>query len=342
MSGSRNAPRELAADAHAPVVRVRAPARLHLGFLDLNGGLSRKFGSLGLAIDQPVTELTLERAGKDAVEGVEQSRAIRALNRYKSLLKLQSGYRLCVETAIPAHAGLGSGTQLAMAVGAALAQLEGLEADLRALAEMQSRGARSAIGMAAFERGGFVVDGGRGPTDQAPPVVAHAPIPAHWRILLVMDRNRVGVHGAGETAAFEELPEMRSEVSQEMCRVTLMQLLPALAEQDIAAFGAAVRVIQQHNGAYFASAQGGGAWTSELVEKTVKQMAELGAVGIGQSSWGPTGFAFVESAARASEICAALEASALADGLEIVIAKGRNQGASVETAAAGALPAAAG
>lgn len=331
----------MATDAHAPIVRVRAPARLHLGFLDLNGGLNRKFGSLGLAIDQPVTELTLERASHDTVEGIEQSRAIRALNRYKSLLKLESGYRLRVETAIPAHAGLGSGTQLAMAVGAALAQLEGLESDLRALAEMQNRGARSAIGMAAFERGGFVVDGGRGSTDHAPPVVAHANMPAHWRILLVMDRKRVGVHGAGETAAFDVLPEMLPDVSQEMCRVTLMQLLPALAEEDIAAFGAAVRVIQQHNGDYFASAQGGGAWTSELVEKTVKRMAELGAVGIGQSSWGPTGFAFVGSAEKASEICAALETEIVADGLEILVAKGRSQGASIEMLATGALPAAA-
>ncbi len=29
-----------------------APARLHLGFLDLNGGLGRRFGSLGLAPPQ--------------------------------------------------------------------------------------------------------------------------------------------------------------------------------------------------------------------------------------------------------------------------------------------------
>ena len=43
-------------------VRVIAPARLHLGFLDLNGSLGRLFGSIGLAIDRPRTELVLKRA----------------------------------------------------------------------------------------------------------------------------------------------------------------------------------------------------------------------------------------------------------------------------------------
>jgi predicted sugar kinase len=34
-------------------VSVTVPARLHLGFLDLDGGLGRRFGSLGMALDGP-------------------------------------------------------------------------------------------------------------------------------------------------------------------------------------------------------------------------------------------------------------------------------------------------
>ena len=37
--------------SQAQRVDVSAPARLHLGFLDLGGGLGRRFGSLGVAID---------------------------------------------------------------------------------------------------------------------------------------------------------------------------------------------------------------------------------------------------------------------------------------------------
>ena len=318
-----------AAQAGSGVVGVLAPARLHLGFLDLNGNLGRKFGSLGLAIDQPATELTLERFKTDVVEGAEQARAQRALDRFRTLFKLDRCYRLNIARSIPAHAGLGSGTQLAMAVGGALAALEGLETELRSLAEMQNRGARSAIGMAAFEGGGFVVDGGRGERDAAPPVVARAAFPGAWRILLVLDPRHMGVHGRREVEAFEKLAPMSEAVSAELCRATLMQLLPALAEGDIEAFGAAVSEVQRINGQYFASEQGGGIWSSEDVAGLVQRMADLGAVGIGQSSWGPTGFAFAPSAAKANEIVAALEVDAKAKGLSLLVARGRNQGANV-------------
>jgi beta-ribofuranosylaminobenzene 5'-phosphate synthase len=321
------------------MVRVSAPARLHLGFLDLHGGLGRQFGSLGLAIDQPATELSVERAGADVVEGPESRRAQRALERFKALLELDASYCLCVSRAIPAHAGLGSGTQLAMAVGAALATLEGLETEMRALAEMQNRGARSAIGMAAFEKGGFVVDGGRGCRNKAPPVVVRADFPAAWRALLVVDPRGVGVHGDREVEAFEKLAPMRAEVSAQLCRITLMQLLPALAERDLAAFGTAVGEVQRINGGYFSSEQGGGIWSSSRVENLVKRMAGMGAVGIGQSSWGPTGFAFVASQTQASEIQAAFDKEACEAGLKVIVARGRNWGALVDTIAAGELSA---
>ena len=42
--------------------RIVAPARLHLGFLDVDGTLGRRFGSLGLAIDEPATEIVVRRA----------------------------------------------------------------------------------------------------------------------------------------------------------------------------------------------------------------------------------------------------------------------------------------
>ncbi len=314
-------------------VRVTAPARLHLGFLDLNGNLGRRFASVGMAIDQPATQLTLSHAGTDtdSVTGLEAARARKALSRFKAELGLATGYRLDVQRAIPAHAGLGSGTQLAMAVGGALARLDGLETEMRALGELQNRGARSAIGLNSFERGGFVVDGGRGGQDHAPPVLSRLAFPAAWRVLLVMDPKRTGVHGDTERRAFEELAPMGEAVSAELCRVTVMRLLPALAEGDLEAFGEAVSLIQRRNGEYFSDAQGGGIWSSPRVEAVVRRLADLGAVGIGQSSWGPTGFAFVASPAKAAELRQAVAAEVTAAGLEIAITRGRNQGALIET-----------
>ena len=39
------------------------PGPLHLGFLDLNGGLGRSFGSLGLAIDTPALSIVASTGG---------------------------------------------------------------------------------------------------------------------------------------------------------------------------------------------------------------------------------------------------------------------------------------
>src|ERR1700680_1975654 len=51
----------------AASVTVTAAARLHLGFLDLNGGLGRRFGSIGLAIDAPRTRLTISSAARNEI-----------------------------------------------------------------------------------------------------------------------------------------------------------------------------------------------------------------------------------------------------------------------------------
>ena len=42
-------------------ISITAPARLHLGFMDLNGSLGRKFGSVGLTIDSIETSITARK-----------------------------------------------------------------------------------------------------------------------------------------------------------------------------------------------------------------------------------------------------------------------------------------
>ena len=65
-------------------------------------------------------------------------------------------------------------------------------------------------------------------------------------------------------------------------------------EADIATFGSALTEIQTIIGSHFAAAQGG-LWTSPAVGRIAQQLKAAGAYGIGQSSWGPTGFAFAAS-----------------------------------------------
>lgn len=311
-------------------VKVTAPARLHLGFLDLNGGLGRRYGSIGLAIDEPATELVLQRAPEMSATGPEAERAGRAIARVGEMLELSGRYRIDIARAIPAHAGLGSGTQLALAAGMALARLEGLDQGPRTIGEMETRGARSAIGIATFECGGFVVDGGKGSSDRAPPVLMRADFPPEWRILLVLDHNIQGVHGDRELQAFAALPPFPEGRAAHLCRLVLMRLMPSLIEKDIEGFGAAISEIQAIVGAHFACAQGGSPWSSPAVGRLVARLAAAGAVGIGQSSWGPTGFAFAETEAIAQNLYCSFVEDAKAQGLEMLLVRGRNTGASID------------
>ena len=110
-----------------------------------------------------------------------------------------------------------------------------------------------------------------------------------------------------------------------------MQLVPGLIEGDISAFGAALTTIQGIVGGHFAAAQGGSPWTSPAVGDLLKRAAELGATGIGQTSWGPTGFGFTPDQDVADRLYHSLVGDAKAMGLEIAIVRGRNTGATVTT-----------
>ena len=120
-------------------VSVTVPARLHLGFLDLEGGLGRRFGSLGITLEGPFTRIDLAPAAEVTADGPDAERALGHLEQLLDHFDLERGVGLTVEEAIPAHAGLGSGTQLALATGLAVSQLYGIVIEPRAIAQLLDR-----------------------------------------------------------------------------------------------------------------------------------------------------------------------------------------------------------
>lgn len=314
-------------------VTVTTPARLHMGFVDMNGALGRNFGSLGLSIADIRTRLTVSRAGAFGADGPCGERALAYARAILEAYKLPQAVAVHVQEAIPEHVGLGSGTQLALAVSAAIDRLFGLHADIAAIASVTARGMRSGIGIGVFTQGGFIVDGGRGRGTRVPPVVGRVPFPERWRIALIFDRQRQGLHGAGERQAFEQLPSMPAAVAGELCRRVLMQVLPALLEEDFGAFCEGVTTIQDVVGDQFAAVQGG-RYTSPLVAEVLAWLKERGVHGFGQSSWGPTGFALFEGeeAARAT-LAAARQRWQSEPSLTFTLTRASNTGAEVQESA---------
>ncbi|MFG1344760.1 beta-ribofuranosylaminobenzene 5'-phosphate synthase family protein [Xanthobacter autotrophicus DSM 431] len=325
----------MAADlSRAAGVTIRAPARLHLGFLDLGGALGRRFGSLGIALDRPVTEVTVRRAGQDADAGPDSTRAARARDGVRAALGLTESFAVEVDAALPAHNGLGSGTQLAVAVGVAVARLTGHALSAREVAGLLGRGRRSAIGMEAFEAGGVILDGGKAMSEDRaalpPPLLARLKLPEDWRILLVFDRAREGLSGSQEMAAMAQLPPFPAEQAAHICHLMLLKALPALAEGDAAAFGAVIGEWQRVLGDHYAAAQGGGRFLSRHVAEAIAFLEEEGVSGVGQSSWGPTGFAIVGNEAQAARLLQALHRRfASYTNLSFDSVRGNNQGAEI-------------
>lgn len=326
-------------------VGINAPARLHLGFLDLNGSLGRKYGSIGLAINTHSTAMRFTLGETFQLTGVEaaspNAKRITALcEQFFSSLGHPVAHsnpapHIEVTSLIPEHAGLGSGTQLAITVGTGLCKLFGIEATTADIAFAMGRGKRSGIGISTFDLGGFVVDGGLTPQTTSPPVLSRIGFPEEWRIITVMDHQQQGVHGEQEQIAFRDLPTFPKSSSQQICHLTLMQLLPAIAEKQIDDFGSAVTEIQELIGQHFSPYQGG-KFSSTRVERLLGFAQQAGHKGIAQSSWGPTGCIFVKDQSTAEQLQQALQSHtkadrSMAENLTISIATANNTGASIHT-----------
>jgi len=300
-----------------------------MGFIDLSGSLDRHFGSIGVALNEHATRLSVTSAERRTIIGPSAERADKCLTLLCQALKVSDKLAITIEAAIPEHVGLGSGTQMALAIGTALNAFYGLGLSVRDIASVMERGLRSGIGIGVFELGGLVVDGGRGEKTVTPPVLVHLDIPSTWRFILVLDQRGQGLHGQQEIQAFKELPPFPQQEAARLCYLLLMQGLPAVAENDLIKFGEVITQLQRSVGEHFASAQGG-VFTSSEVAEVMDWLAQQGAVAIGQTSWGPTGFCAIDGVALAEAIT--LEATqkfAYFDNLCFITASARNNGGEV-------------
>lgn len=325
-------------------VRVTAPARLHLGFLDPDGSLGRRWGGLGLCVEGFETVVELRPATTDRLSAAATVPAAELDRAGAHLARLRQAWPALAATplhlhlaqALPPHAGFGSGTQLALATGRAFATLLHVpepQCSTAQLAQVLGRGLRSGIGIAAFDQGGLLLDGG--PSERADhtriaPLLARLALPPTWCVLLVLDPSTQGLSGAAERQALQALPPFPQAQAAAICHETLMRVLPGVASDDFPAFARGLNRIQALLGEHFAPAQPDGAYTSAAVGRLLRWLGEHAQAAVGQSSWGPTGFAFFANAAEARLAC---ERARTAGRLDPVLAlhpvAARNTGARI-------------
>ncbi len=313
------------------MIQVVTPSRLHITLIDLNGALGRVDGGVGLTLDYPSIRINAKKDAQLSVSGTTEF-AERITSAASAVLTQYSinGVAIDVVQEYPSHVGLGSGTQVALAVGTAISELYDLNLNPTTIAKLTGRGGTSGIGVAAYELGGFLVDGGhKGKTEFLPssasgkfgpgPIIARHDFP-DWDIVLAIPNLR-GASDKHEIDVFKKQCPLPLNEIQELCHVILMEMLPAVVERDIESFGRSINRVQTI-----------GFKRRELelqpfCTHLVQFMRENGAIGAGMSSFGPVVYGITDRKQLQKTVQSYLNDSI---GGKVRIVKAQNTGAYIQ------------
>ncbi len=297
--------------------------------IDMNGLRGRVDGSIGLTLDKPVISITAEKS--DVVEVTGSSEHVERMKKSAAtFLPEGEGIRINIENDYPSHIGMGSGTQAALAAGMAVNRLYDLKLSVYDIALKVGRGGTSGIGVAAFEKGGFILDGGHKFSEKRAflpsaasrlppaPVILRKDFP-DWPIVIAIPWQKGASMKKEENIFQTECPVPLREV-EKLSHIILMQLLPALFEEDIEVFGSCINAIQELG---FKKKEVVLAPVSNVLMKILR---EEGAYGTGMSSFGPTVYAFGEDPEELKKVSIEF----LGNKGQVFITKARNKGAKIQ------------
>ncbi len=271
------------------LIRIETGSRLHFGPLSYLPEQGRHFGGIGLMVQQPGVVLIAEgnRESAHATTG-----SVRAVRFGQKILAEDAGLKrpinLRVEREISPHQGLGSGTQLGLAVAEAVLRLNNrVFENTAALAKLVGRGQRSAIGIFGYERGGFIIEAGQAQPEEIGALACRLDFPTLWTMELISIRNEDGMHGDEERQVFQQLIPMQDSLSEKLCKIAITEMLPAIQQVAADAWCNALDEYGQRIGEFFAASQGG-IYSTPLIRELVEHLRNHKITGIAQSSWGPT------------------------------------------------------
>lgn len=311
------------------MLKITTPSRLHVTLIDMNASIGRVDGGIGLTLDEPAISIKAEKS--DTVEITGNSEHLERMRNSAALLLPEGeGIHISIEKDYPSHVGLGSGTQAALAAGMAVNKIYNLRLTAYQLAIKVGRGGTSGIGVAAFENGGFILDGGHKFSEKKAflpsaasklppaPVLLRKDFP-DWDIVVAIPEQK-GASSKKEVNIFQKKCPVPLREVEKLSHVILMQLLPALVEEDMATFGMGINSIQEIG---FKKREVG---LQPVSAKLMQALRDGGAYGAGMSSFGPTVYAFGEDAGNLEKIAKEF----LGEKGGVFITKARNEGARIE------------
>ncbi|OPY30179.1 MAG: Beta-ribofuranosylaminobenzene 5'-phosphate synthase [Methanocella sp. PtaU1.Bin125] len=310
------------------MLKIKTPSRIHMTLIDMNGSLGRVDGSIGVTLEEPNIVITAKEADSVSVHGDPELNE--RMKKACEIVCPGCGIEINIEKSYWNHIGLGSGTQAALAAGVAVSTLYDRKMSPRVIAEKVGRGGTSGIGIASFERGGFILDGGHRmeakkaflPSSFAKgvppaPILCQRDFPA-WDIVLAIPLAK-GAHDLYEKDVFANICPIPEKEVEQLCRVILMQMLPALAETDMDTFGRAVNAIQdigfkRHEVDLQPTARG-----------LIEALRNGGAAGAGLSSFGPAVYAITDQPRKVEAAAKSFDKNCI-----VITTRARNRGADIQ------------
>jgi beta-ribofuranosylaminobenzene 5'-phosphate synthase len=282
-------------------------------------------------VQRPGLRMVIQASDRFEVSGPLAQRAATFARHWAEFHRMElPACRIDVVAAPPEHAGLGTGTQLGLAIAAGLSAFVGLPSQSpQELALSAGRGLRSAVGTYGFVQGGLIVEQGKLPGEPISPLDCRIDLPVEWRFVLVRPIGQVGLAGDDEASAMDALPAIPAEVTERLIGDARDGLVPAAATGDFARFAESLYRYGRLSGQCFAARQGG-PYNGPVLTRLVQQLRDLGAVGVGQSSWGPTLFAVQPDEAAAESLARSLCSHDPETPLDLIVTPPANRGVQIE------------
>ncbi|MEM3030261.1 MAG: hypothetical protein QXH27_00860 [Candidatus Micrarchaeia archaeon] len=298
-------------------VVVRTGSRLHFGLFDLNGERGRCDGGAGVYLEKPGVEVEAEESKRTEVIAEERVAEILAAAR------AFAPHRIIVRRSIPPHVGLGSTTQLLLAVAKACAP----HRRAPELARVVGRGGTSGIGTWGFAKGGLIFDAGHAfPSEKKsflpsaasrappPPLLARIPLPRNWLFVCSVPSPK-RIHGKLEKKIFARYCPIPSREVERAFAAAFSQIAPGALERDISLFGEGIVALQSIG---FKKIE----WRfQEKATREAFTLLQKECAGAGLSSFGPLVFGVTDSAKQARGLASFLP--------NAFVSRVRNKGASI-------------
>jgi beta-RFAP synthase len=280
---------------------VTTPSRIHLGFYGINNNYGYTYGSLGLAVNYFHTCVSISKSKRFNTN--ISKKIINPILEFIKLKKIPNKFTINILENAPEHVGLGSGSQTTLSIGKALSNFFDLDMTLSEIANIFKRGKRSGIGIATFNKGGFVVDCCK-KEGLHPETLFHSKFPSDWRIILLNDNNLKGSFGNKESNFFKK--KISNSHNSDLSHIVIRGIIPSIIYKDFSNFSRNITEFQEITSKLYKEKQTD-MFLSPQISKIMKYIKRFNNIGIGQSSWGPISYIFVESPSHAKEMIKVIE-----------------------------------